>query len=112
MFQIDYDLLELTFSKDEQVACISENDTCNVGAIQVVLCCSIGKGNLLFYMTGKQASSFQNRKTGISVRLVPKPKPLEMDCNEFFDYYHNCSNEEMCEVKKTRSPLPGMRPSV
>ena len=36
------ELLDLTFSKDEQVVCISENDTCSVDAIQVILGCSIG----------------------------------------------------------------------
>ena len=48
-------LLELKFSADEQVVCIAENDACGVDAIQVMLGCSVGKGNLLFHMTGKQA---------------------------------------------------------
>ena len=66
-------LLELEFSEDEQVVCIAENDACGVDAIQVMLGCSIGKGNLLFHMRGKQAFSFYNRKNGKSVRLVLKP---------------------------------------
>ena len=41
------DLLGLTFSDDEQVVCITENDACGVDAIQAILGCSIGKGNLL-----------------------------------------------------------------
>ena len=57
-------LLDLKFSDDEEVVCISENDACGVDAIQVLLGCSVGKGNLLFHMTGKQAFSFYNRKTG------------------------------------------------
>ena len=71
-------LLNIGFSDNEQVVCISENDACGVDAIQVMLGCSIGKGNLLFHMTGKQAFSFYNRETGESVRLVLKPKPLDM----------------------------------
>ena len=66
------DLLELTFSKDEQVVCITENDACGVDAIQAILGCSVGKGNLLFHMRGKQAFSFYNRKTGKAVRLMLK----------------------------------------
>ena len=66
------ELLNLTFSADEQTVCIAENDACGVDAIQVLLGCSIGRGNLLFHMTGKQAFSFYNRKTGESVRLVLK----------------------------------------
>lgn len=62
------ELLELSFSGDEQVVCIAENDACGVDAIQALLGCSIGKGNLLFHMRGKQAFSFYNRATGKSVR--------------------------------------------
>ena len=43
-------LLNITFSEDEDVVCISENDACGVDAIQVLLGCSVGKGNLLFHM--------------------------------------------------------------
>ena len=67
------DLLGLTFSDDEQVVCITENDACGVDAIQAILGCSIGKGNLLFHMRGKQAFSFYNRKTGKS-EPVAKPQ--------------------------------------
>ena len=58
------ELLELDFSADEDVVCIAENDACGVDAIQVLLGCSVGKGNLLFHLRGKQAFSFYNRKTG------------------------------------------------
>lgn len=64
------ELLELDFSGDEQLVCIAENDACGVDAIQALLGCSVGKGNLLFHMRGKQAFSFYNRTTGKSVRLV------------------------------------------
>lgn len=49
------ELLELDFSGDEQLVCIAENDACGVDAIQALLGCSVGKGNLLFHMRGKQA---------------------------------------------------------
>ena len=73
------ELLELDFSRDEDVVCISENDACGVDAIQVLLGCSAGKGNLLFHLRGKQAFSFYNRKTGRSVRLVLRPTPEGLD---------------------------------
>ena len=100
------ELLKLEFSADEQVVCISENDACGVDAIQVMLGCSIGKGNLLFHMRGKQAFSFFNRKTGKSVRLVLKPKPEGMTKEESFAYYQACKPEEMFEVKAATIPLP------
>ena len=99
-------LLELEFSADEQVVCISENDACGVDGIQVMLGCSVGKGNLLFHMRGKQAFSFYNRKNGKSVRLVLKPRPEGMTKAESFAYYQNCQPEEMFEVKDTTLRLP------
>ncbi|MBQ2785879.1 MAG: formylmethanofuran dehydrogenase [Oscillospiraceae bacterium] len=100
------ELLKLDFSADEQVVCISENDACGVDAVQVMLGCSIGKGNLLFHIRGKQAFSFYNRKTGASVRLVLKPKPEGMTREESFAYYQACKPEEMFDVKDTTIQIP------
>jgi len=100
------ELLKLEFSDDEQVVCIAENDACGIDGIQVMLGCSIGKGNLLFHMRGKQAFSFYNRKTGKSVRLVLKPKPADMTRAESFAYYQACKPEEMFDVKEAVIRLP------
>lgn len=100
------ELLGLEFSDDEQVVCISENDACGVDAIQVMLGCSIGKGNLLFHMRGKQAFSFYNRKTGKSVRLVLNPKPEGMTKEESFAYYQSLAPKDMFAVKETTIRLP------
>ena len=100
------ELLKLEFSADEQVVCISENDACGVDGIQVMLGCSVGKGNLLFHMRGKQAFSFYNRKTGESVRLVLKPKPEGMTREESFVYFQGCEPKDMFEVKETTIRLP------
>jgi formylmethanofuran dehydrogenase subunit E len=100
------ELLKLSFSDDEQVVCISENDACGCDAIQVILGCSIGKGNLLFHMTGKQAFSFYNRKTGRSVRLVLNNPAGEMSREQKLEYFRSCSQEEMFTVKETRLAVP------
>ena len=100
------ELLKLDFSADEQVVCISENDACGVDAVQVMLGCSIGKGNLLFHMRGKQAFSFYNRKTGKSIRLVLKPRPEGMTKAESFAYYQSCEPKDMFDVKDATIQLP------
>ena len=100
------ELLNLEFSEDEQVVCVTENDACGVDAVQVMLGCSIGKGNLLFHMRGKQAFSFYNRKNGKSVRLVLKPRPEGMTKEASFAYYQACRPEEMFEIKETTITLP------
>ncbi len=96
-------LLELTFSDDEQVVCITENDACGVDSIQVMLGCSVGKGNLLFHMTGKQAFSFYNRNTGKSVRLVLRPVP---DTQDRLAYLTEHEPEDLFDVKETSIVLP------
>lgn len=99
-------LLGIEFSQDEQIVCISENDACGVDAIQVMLGCSVGKGNLLFHLRGKSAYSFYNRTTGESVRLVLKPGPKGMTKAESFAYYQSCEPQDMFEVKPTVLSLP------
>ena len=99
-------LLGLTFSQDEEIVCICENDACGVDAIQVMLGCSVGKGNLLFHLRGKQAFSFYNRKTGDSVRLVLRERPAGMSREESFAYLQAHQPEELFDVKKTVIALP------
>lgn len=100
------ELLGITFSKDEDVVCVSENDACGVDAIQVILGCSIGKGNLLFHMTGKQAFNFYDRKSGKSIRLVLRKKPDGMTREQSFDYFQSLEPCEMFDVKDTKIALP------
>ena len=100
------ELLDLSFSDDEQAVCISENDACGVDAIQVLLGCSVGKGNLLFHLRGKQAFSFYNRRTGKSVRLVLRPKPAGMSKGTSMAYYLSSDYRDLFDVKETTSPLP------
>lgn len=100
------ELLELSFSEDEEIVCIAENDACGVDAIQVVLGCSVGKGNLLFRMRGKQAFSFYNRRTGKAVRLVLRPRDREMTREESFAYYQAGAPHDLFEVKEATAVLP------
>ena len=97
-------LVNIGFCDNEQVVCICENDACGVDAIQVMLGCSIGKGNLLFHMTGKQAFSFYNRATGESVRLILKPKPLNMTPEE--------SGEPTLRLVRTKTAMEGFERGI
>ena len=99
-------LLDLDFSGDEEVVCIAENDACGIDAIQVVLGCTAGKGNLLFHITGKQAWSFYDRKTGRSLRLVLKPRPEGKSREEMLQYYQNTPAQDLFWVKETTLALP------
>ena len=65
--------LGISFSKDEEIVCVTENDACGVDAVQVITGCTIGKGNLIYRGTGKHAFSFFRRDTGEKIRIVYKP---------------------------------------
>ncbi|MFQ9917722.1 MAG: FmdE family protein [Flavonifractor plautii] len=60
------------------MVCIAENDACGVDAIQVLLGCSVGKGNLALSPPGQAgAFSFYNRKTAARRRCAAgAPPPL------------------------------------
>lgn len=99
------DLLNIEFSPDEQLVCISENDACGVDAIQVILGCSAGKGNLLIHLKGKQAYSFYNRATGKSVRLVLL-ETARKDGASKLEYMKDMSPSELFDVKEVKELLP------
>lgn len=64
--------LGVTFSSDEEIVCITENDACGVDAVQLLTGCSVGKGNLIYRGRGKMAFSFFKRKSGEKLRIVMK----------------------------------------
>ena len=99
------ELLGIRFSSDEQLVCISENDACGVDAIQVILGCSIGKGNLLFKLRGKQAYTFYNRRTGDAFRLLLR-SAAPPEGTDKLSYMIGHSAVELFEVQPAREELP------
>ena len=57
-------------SPDEELVCIAENDACGIDAIQALLGCTAGKGNLILRLRGKQAFTLFDRRSGKSFRIV------------------------------------------
>lgn len=98
--------LNIQFSKDEDLVCVTENDACGVDAIQVILGCSFGKGNLIYRGTGKQAFSFFNRTTGEKIRIVMKPLGRKMDREEKQAFLLGASVEEIFDFKTPTFQLP------
>jgi formylmethanofuran dehydrogenase subunit E len=99
------ELLGIEFSPDEQLVCIAENDACGVDAIQVILGCSVGKGNLLIHLKGKQAYSFYNRANGKSVRLVLR-ETVRKDGASKLEYMKDMHPNELFDVKDVKETLP------
>lgn len=99
------ELLGLERAEDEEVVCVSENDACGVDAIQAILGCTVGKGNLLFRLHGKQAFTFYRRAGGRAVRLVLRHTP-ELPRDQRREWLMNGDFHEMFDVKEARTPEP------
>lgn len=65
-------VLQLTSSEDEEIVAVVENDSCAVDAVQKLLGCTFGKGNLVFRDWGKQVYTFFDRNSGKAVRVALK----------------------------------------
>jgi formylmethanofuran dehydrogenase subunit E len=59
-------------SKDEELVAIVENGSCSVDAIQEMLGCTFGKGNLVFRDYGKQVFTFYSRDKEKALRVYFK----------------------------------------
>jgi len=60
-------------SMDEEIVAVVETDMCAVDAIQFLLGCTFGKGNLIHLDYGKSAFTFHSRQRGKSIRIAARP---------------------------------------
>lgn len=93
-------------SKDEEIVCITENDTCAVDAVQALIGCTIGKGNLIYRSFGKMAFNFYFRETGKSFRLYYKGETGDLPKDERIEYILNTPWKELFSVTETAFPIP------
>ena len=94
-------------SDDEAIVCVTENDACGVDAVQAILSCTIGKGNLTYNGTGKQAFSFFDRKSAKKLRVCLKPGKNEgMSREQWMEYLLNAPVDEIFTFSEPKSDLP------
>ncbi|RDY26704.1 formylmethanofuran dehydrogenase [Romboutsia weinsteinii] len=98
--------LGIDFSEDEEIVCIAENDACGIDAIQAMLGCTVGKGNLLIRLRGKSVYHFYNRKNGKSVRMSLKLKPKDFDRDEYKKYLLDSNPIDLFNLTDTNIELP------
>lgn len=60
-------------STDEEVVAITETDMCGVDAVQYMIGCTFGNGNLIHQDYGKVAFTFLRRSDGKAVRVSLRP---------------------------------------
>ena len=68
---------------DEDIVAVVETDMCAVDAIQALLGCTFGKGNLVHRDYGKTAFTFHRRADEAGLRLVLRPEALTAVDPEF-----------------------------
>ena len=100
------DRLGWGFSPDEELVCIAETDACPVDAVQVLLGCTFGKGNLIYRPTGKSAYTFYSRATGTGVRVVALRSQTQQTREERMRWILEAPLEELFTTTQPRIPLP------
>jgi formylmethanofuran dehydrogenase subunit E len=68
--------LQVTRADDEEIVAIVETDACGIDALQSLLGCTMGKGNLIYKDHGKQAYTVASRRQNKAVRLALLPDAL------------------------------------
>lgn len=99
-------ILGVSSAIDEELVCITENDACGVDAIQALLSCTVGKGNLIFQNTGKQAFTFIKRESGTAIRFYLKLKNPGMERTQYQDYLLNAPLDEVFDWQEIQIALP------
>ena len=98
---------DIKSTDDEDLVCISENDACGIDAIQYLLKCTVGKGNLLIKMRGKSAYNFFDRTKNKSIRLVLKDISKEnMTREEMQEYLLTHDSKELFDYTEVRHQIP------
>lgn len=91
---------------DEELVCITENDACGVDAVQAIMGCTMGKGNLIYKPTGKQAFTFIRRGDGYAMRFYLKMRNNGMDRMEHQNHLLNAPIEEVFHSEEVEVSLP------
>lgn len=91
-------------AEDEELVAIVENDSCSVDAIQYVLSCTFGKGNLIFKDHGKHVYTFYSRDHKKALRIYFKGRSISQSEIEAMRRYFagRLTEEEQKEVEKMR----------
>jgi formylmethanofuran dehydrogenase subunit E len=63
-------------AEDEELVAVVESDGCGIDAFQVLLSCTLGKGNLIYRDHGKQVYTVFARKGGPGIRVAMKAGPF------------------------------------
>lgn len=76
--------LQVDKDVDEELLAVVETDSCGVDAIQAILGCTLGKGNLLVKDYGKAVYTIASRKKNKTVRIAQRYNALQSPASTRF----------------------------
>lgn len=91
---------------DEELVCVTENDACGCDAVQALLSCTFGKGNLIYRPRGKQAFSFFDRTNKRAIRICLKPDKRQMSRSQRQTYLLDASIDELFSFSEPKFEIP------
>jgi formylmethanofuran dehydrogenase subunit E len=94
---------------DEELVAVVENDSCSVDAIQAVLGCTFGKGNLVFRDHGRHVYTVYRREVGEGVRISFRPHERDPDQSreEREQFLLSVAQDELLLIEPATGPVPG-----
>ena len=105
----EWALANMGSALDEEIVTVTETDMCAVDAIQALVGCTFGKGNLIHHDMGKIAFTFYRRSDGKSARLVVRADyicgdkdPFQRDLQRRFRTGQELTKEEKALHAKMR----------
>lgn len=95
-------------AKDEELVALVESDGCGIDAVQVLLGCTIGKGNLIYRDYGKQAYTIVCRQNGKGVRVALKADslPPNLEREEKINQVLSLSEQILFKIEPVEVHLP------
>lgn len=96
-------------AEDEELVAVVENDSCAVDAVQVILGCTFGKGNLVFRDHGKHVYTFYLRDgSGRALRIRTKRPRLRegLSKEEVMQALLEASEDELLSLSEVEAPPP------
>ncbi|UXM84441.1 FmdE family protein [Methanococcus aeolicus] len=84
-------------SEDEELVAIVYNNSCSVDAIQYLLGCTFGKGNLIFKDYGKHVYVFYSREHKKGIRVSFKDE-ITNEMNNMWDKLSKVSDKERIKL--------------
>jgi len=95
--------LEVERDLDEELLAMVETDSCGVDAIQAILGCTLGKGNLIVKDYGKAVYTIASREKNKAVRIAQKYNALRTPLMDSFRASRNQANPT--DVQKNEAEL-------